>query len=468
MVQDKPSVLKLRTEDGRDGWVKVRLKYIPIMMDLDPSESINNMGKLRVDVLDAADLPSADRNGKSDPYCKFELNGQEVYKTKVQKKTLSPAWNEFFEVNVPSRTGANFIVNVYDYDFADKPDFLGSTPLDLALLEPFKAFESRYVLDGKSGNIRLRMLFRPDYVTRTGQGSSTLSGTFATPGRIVTGVAGAPVKGGVAVAGAVGHGVSKGASFLRRGIFGSKKGEGSANGPFAGGIDSPLMEVDSSEMADEAAEPGEGPPPVTGRPLSGMAAPGLAMPEVTGAGGATESPGGRRNSSAHFRSRSIAASSTRSGGSTGGPRGMATFTVVGAADYPASTNLYVVLSQMLPKEKAIGKTKHYKSSTGQWTFDETFSAKCSSDAQFKIEAKGDHFLGGSDNLGEHVYFVDETGSGATKELKVGEGRVTIKSSFQPTESSGETSGGGTSRSHLRRSFLGKRDSRIGRELAASP
>ena len=60
-------------------------------MALDPSESINNMGKLRVDVLDASDFPSADRNGYSDPYCKFELNGKDVFKTKVQKKTLQPA-----------------------------------------------------------------------------------------------------------------------------------------------------------------------------------------------------------------------------------------------------------------------------------------------------------------------------------------------------------------------------------------
>ena len=52
-------------------------------MELDPSESMNNMGKLRVDVLDATDLPSADRNGYSDPYCLFELNGKDVFKTKT-------------------------------------------------------------------------------------------------------------------------------------------------------------------------------------------------------------------------------------------------------------------------------------------------------------------------------------------------------------------------------------------------
>ncbi|KAM4054804.1 C2 domain-containing protein [Hirsutella rhossiliensis] len=420
---NNPTTLKLRTEDGRDGWVKVSLKYIPIKMHLDPSESINNMGKLRVDVLDATDLPSADRNGKSDPYCKFELNGHEVYKTKVVKKTLSPAWNEFFEVNVPSRTAANFIVNVYDYDFADKPDFLGSAIINLESLDPFKPSESRYLLDGKSGSVRIRMLFRPDYVTRTVQGSSTFSGTFAAPGRIVTGVAGAPIKGGAAVAGAVGHGVGRGASFLRRGIFGKKDGD-EINGSLPEGIEAPAVTSNGGEVV----------------PMS------------------------RNNSMGHTRTKSIAASSMHSAAPGGGSAGTATFTVVGASGYPASTDLYVVVSQMAPKEKAVGKTKHYKSSTSEWNFDETFTAKCSSDAQFKIEVKGDHFIGSSDDLGEHIYFVDETGSAAPKELAVGGGTVTIKSNFQAAELTAPD----TPRSHLRRSFLGKREGRSSRETTPNP
>lgn len=414
-------------------------------MQLDPSESINNMGKLRVDVLDATDLPSADRNGKSDPYCKFELNGQEVYKTKVQKKTLSPAWNEFFEVNVPSRTGANFIVNVYDYDFADKPDFLGAATINLESLDPFKPSESRFILDGKSGSIRLRMLFRPDYVTRTMQGTSTFSGTFAAPGKIVTGVAGVPIKGGVAVAGAVGHGVGRGASFLRRGILGGKKDVKDANGSLPGVMDVPAVTSNGSEA------------PVGGglRRSTGLneAAP---IPSI-------EQPAARANDSpGHSRTKSIAASTHST--MPGGPLGTATFTVVGASGYPASADLYVVVSQMSPKEKAIGKTKHFKSSSSQWSFNETFTTRCASDAQFKIEVKGDHFIG-SDDLGEHVYFVDESGAAAPKELAVGDGTVTIKSNFQHAESSAPDS----PKSHLRRSFLSKRDGgRSSREPTPNP
>lgn len=419
-------------------------------MQLDPSESINNMGRLRVDVLDGEDLPSADRNGKSDPYCKFELNGQEVYKTKVQKKTLSPVWNEYFEVNVPSRTAAEFVVNVFDYDFADKPDFLGSAAINLEPLDPFKPSESRLLLDGKSGSVRIRLLFRPDYVTRSVQGASTFSGTFAAPGRIVTGVAGAPIKGGVAVAGAVGHGVGKGASFLKRGVFGGKKKDGgdeAANGA--------LPDV----MEEAAAAAGNG---NDGAPAGGPR--GMpALPEVVAPVPAIEAP--QNGSPGHSRTRSIATSSvhsTAAGG--GGASGTATFTVVGAANFPPSTDLYIVVSQLSPKDKVIGKTKHHKSATGQWTFDESFTAKCTSDAQFKIEAKGDHFVGKSDDLGEHVYFVDETGTAAPKELSVGAGVVTVKSSFQAAELSAPD----TPKSTLRRSFLSKRDGRPSRETTPNP
>lgn len=443
---NNPTTLKLKGEDGRPASVKVSLKYIPVKMQLDPSESINNMGKLRVDILDGADLPSADRNGKSDPYCKFELNGQEIYKTKVQKKTLHPTWNEFFEVSVPSRTGADFKVSVWDYDFADKPDFLGGADINLESLDPFRPSETRYILDGKSGTVRIRLLFRPDYVVRTRQGTSTFGGTFSSaPGRIMTGVAGAPIKGGVAVAGAVGHGVGKGASFLRRGLFNKKE-----NGDI------------EEETVPEVVEP----PTIASNGSAGSNG-GLRRPPAIVEEGDAPAMGrpSTSNGHSHSRSKSIGQSSVHSTLPGGAGSGTASFTVVGASGFPPASDLYIIISQINPKEKTVGKTKHFKSSSGQWQFDETFKFPCTPDAQFKIEAKGQHLFGSDDDLGEHIYFVDESGASTAKDLSVGSGSVTLKSSFQPAESSLVPD---SPKTQLRRSFLSKREGRTSREVTPNP
>ncbi|UKZ51373.1 hypothetical protein TrVGV298_005132 [Trichoderma virens] len=438
---NNPTTLKLKSDDGKSSWVKVSLKYIPLKMDLDPSESINNMGNLRVDVLSGTDLPSADRNGKSDPYCKFELNDLEVYKTKVQKKTLSPVWNEFFEVSVPSRTSANFVCNVYDYDFADKPDFLGATVIRLDTLQPFKAMEQSYPLDGKSGSIKLRMVFRPDYITRARQGTSTFQGTFGGTSRIVTGVAGVPFKGGAAVAGVVGHGVGRGASFLKRGILG-KKDRDDPNGSLSELTEVPTVPSIITNGGDFPISTSNSNPstrPTTSAVDSSRDFPPHLTPEGSG----------------HNRTRSFGSSSVHSAMGIGAPSGTATFTVVGASGYSLSTDLYILITQISPREKIVGKTKHYKSPTGQWSFDETFRFSCTPDAQFKIEARGEHLFGSDDGLGEHFYFVDETGAAAPKELTVGTGIVTVKSSFQPAEEKYPDS----PKSFSRRGFLSKREAR---------
>jgi Ca2+-dependent lipid-binding protein len=434
--KNNPTILKLKSEDGKLSSVRVSLKYIPVRMELDPSESINNMGNLRVDVLDAQDLPAADSNGKSDPYCKFELNGQEVFKSKTQKKTLAPTWNEFFELSVPSRTAANFKVTVYDYDFADKPDYLGSASINLEQLDPFQAKEMKLILDGKSGVIRLRLLFRPDYVTRMRQGTSTFSGTFSAPTRIVTGVAGAPIKGGVAAAGAIGHGVGKGASFLKRGFKGKKDEDGST-------------------------PPGSTTDLTSGSTNGDSAIPSFSIKRSTGLSEepANDTPPGAANGAAsnHNRTRSSGAASIHSLAPGAPGSGTASFTVVSATGFPPSSDVYVVINQLAPKAKTVGKTKNHKSASGTVKFDETFKTTCTPDTQFQLRAKGQHTFGSDDDLGEALYFVDESGAGGDKEIRVGSGTVLIRSSFVPAESKGDVTD--SPKSALRRSFLSKRESR---------
>lgn len=438
---NNPTILKLKDEEGRISSVKVSLKYIPVRMTLDPSESINNMGKLRVDILDASDLPSADRNGFSDPYCKFELNGKDVFKTKVQKKTLHPAWNEFFEIDIASRTAAKFICNVHDWDFGEKADFLGAAEIPLHLLEPFTAQELRLALDGKSGIVRMRLLFKPDYVTRSRQGSSTFSGTFATPGKIVTGVAGAPIKG----VGFAAHGVGKGASFIRHGFKSKKKGdEEETNGS--------LMEAEDKEFLSGGGG-GFGLP----KRASGLT-------ETTGSSGIPPpiTPPGTA-AGAHNRSKSFGASSINSttlGASpgSGAPAGTAAFTIISASGYPPSSNVFVSVKQLGPKGRILHKTDHIKSSSGSVSYSEkkeSFKCVCSADTQFQIQVKGHNTFGSDDDLGEGLFVVDDSGSGEAKEVKAGSGLVTIKSNFVLAEQNGSDSPKPSG--VFRRSLLSKRE-----------
>jgi hypothetical protein len=429
----QPTELSLRGSDGSTSKVTFKMKYLPVDMVLDPSESINNMGTLRVDVLDAADLPSADRNGFSDPYCKFKLNGKEVFKTKTQKKTLHPAWNEYFEVPITSRTAANFLCEVYDWDFGDKADFLGATKLNLEILEPFQPQELSYVLDGKSGVLRLKMLFKPDYVTRSRQGTSTFHGTFAPAGKVV----GAPVKGVGKVGGAVGGGVLKGASFLKRGLTGR------------GGSKDEPMNVNGT--ADEGT-----PPPSTpgGTPSRSAALADASSPATP------LTPHNRTKSS----SSNVGTPTTANPDS-----GTANFIIVSATGYPPDADVRVHVKMLGPKgAKEVFKTKAIKSSTGTVDYDanhENFKIQCTADTQFQLSVKDKGTFNDKD-MGEGMFFVSDQGSGSEQSVKAGSGTVVVRSSFarseagyadslRPTTSGRESPD--SKRDHHRRSFFARRD-----------
>lgn len=393
-------------------------------MKLDPSESINNMGTLRVDVLDAADLPSADRNGFSDPYCKFKLDGKEVFKTKVQKKTLHPAWNEFFECSIKSRIGSEMKLNVYDWDFGDKADYLGGALVDLEALEPFRGEEVSIPLDGKSGAVRLKLLFKPDYVIRSRQGSSTFSGTFAPAGKIV----GAPVKG----VGFVGGGVVKGASFLKHGLMRIRGNEKDSDEASEHSVEAPATATESNDSPQRASVLVEGATPPTSTPSTPQA---------------------------HHRSRSMA---SQIGGKLGrsssvangqkAETGTAFITVLSAVGYPPSTNVRVYIKQITSKSaKEVHKTKAIKASAadgegGGVQFDESHESfklhSVTADTNFQVQVRDHATFGSGENLGEALFFLDDQGtsSGKEKSVKVGSGTVTLKTGFVLGEGSSSSGG----------------------------
>ncbi|KAJ2907046.1 putative c2 domain-containing protein [Zalerion maritima] len=454
---NNPTVLKMKDDDGKISTVKISLKYLPVKMQLDPSESINNMGSLRVDLIDAEGLPAADSNGKSDPYAKFDLNDQEVFKSKTQKKTLNPVWNEYFDVAVNSRTGSTFVVKVFDYDFADKPDFLGSAEIDLKPLEPFRASDMKLPLIGKkgqpTGKIHIRCLFRSDYVQRTRQGTGTFGGTFSAPTRIMTSIGGAPknvVKGGT--------------SFFKK--FGGKRDES----PNSSTSDLPTIPtINTSAPTANGGDSGSAGGGISVPGIGGLKkASGLGIGAIGGSSSKEAAGNGTGNvtpptyppsaaNGGHSRQKSVSAASMHSVVHSGATSGTANFTVVAAKGFPPPSDVYVVLVQTTPKEKTVGKTKHHKSPNGVVKYDQTFKCPCSPDSSFEILVKGEHTFGSDDDLGKALYFIDETGSNAEKEVKVGSGIVIMKSHFVPNDS-GHGSLADSPRS-IRKSFLGIRETR---------
>lgn len=449
---NNPTVLTLKHNNGDVSKVKISLKYIPIKMNLDPSESINNMGDLRVNLLKATNLKAADRNGKSDPFCVFELNDEKVFKSKVLKKTLDPEWNEAFDTRIPSRTAAEFIVKVYDWDLAGDADFLGQARLDLAGLEPMTRTEKTFKLSGKKwedgdfGEIRLRFLFKAAYVIRTRQGSSTFSGTFAVPGKIVTGVAGAPLK----VGGTVVGGIGKGASAVKRGLFGGK---------------SKTNDIAEEEQVMEQAVSQGGGVRATGdgelQTVDSHNQPTVALTNV--AENNMEQDANPRNSLApndfrhHRRSKSGASIKSNSPSrpdtsGSGADLGVATIRLVSASGFPTKDlNMRGRIRVLGGKTREILKSKSHKTSSGEVVWDETCTATCTADQQFQIYVEDDHLFK-DQPLGEAIFFVDDTGSGRDTVVPVAGGQVVLKTSFRPNGTSENGAGG----SPKRRGFLGKK------------
>ncbi|MBW0557662.1 hypothetical protein O181_097377 [Austropuccinia psidii MF-1] len=202
-------------EGGHRSTVSIQCRYIPIPITLEPRESINNMGILTVMLDHGKDLLAADRNGYSDPYAQFVLNGLKVFKSGIQKKTLNPKWMERFEVEVPSRVHAEFFVHVFDWDRVGASDKLGQAKIDLTSLEPLQqtTIVAKLSLgDKEHGQIQMRLTFRPNFISRSREATSTFTGGF---GRVATGLSGSVLSTGAGV----GIGAAKGVGTLGGGVL---------------------------------------------------------------------------------------------------------------------------------------------------------------------------------------------------------------------------------------------------------
>lgn len=90
--------------------------------------------QLRIHLICGQNLVAMDKNGTSDPYVKFKMNGRLLYKSRTLHRDLNPCWDETFVLPIEDPFQ---IVNikVFDYDWGLQDDFMGSAELDLTSLE---------------------------------------------------------------------------------------------------------------------------------------------------------------------------------------------------------------------------------------------------------------------------------------------------------------------------------------------
>ena len=168
---DKVTVMQIG--EGSSCKIKIRTRFIPVVMSsLPEADSIGNSGTLHLKILRAEGLPSADSNGKSDPFTKLYLNDDEFFKTKTKKKTLNPEWNEETEVSIDNRMSSVIRIKVIDWDFGvEADDSLCEYSFSLSNIDPFaKDWQSfQFTLSDEkkspSGQIFLEGLFKPAYHT---------------------------------------------------------------------------------------------------------------------------------------------------------------------------------------------------------------------------------------------------------------------------------------------------------------
>jgi hypothetical protein len=284
------------------------------------------------------------------------------------------------------------------------------------------------------------MVFKPDYVTRTRQGSSTFHGSFAAPGKLVTGVAGAPLKvGGFAVGG-----ISKGANFIKKNTFGRNRTNTQGTGD---------IEIVEPELERTTTQPGNGFPPLGAgsRPKSsgsgarndGANDSRLSTPERDGR--SALSPSSAFGASPHARSRSTSSQHTLpgAGGAGSAESGTATIRVLSASGYPAGTNVQVRI-RSLEKGKDLLKSKTIKTanSSGEWVFDESISIQALASAQYKVSVKDNHLFK-DEEMGEGLFVVDDSNqNGGEITVQVGMGTVRLRTVFKVGLPGVPGSGGG--------------------------
>lgn len=124
--------------------------------DFDPSKDM----KVRLELLRGRDFPKCEGPlAKADPYCIISLwnkqktrgnlsRGVEMVKSKIQKKTLNPVFNETFEFVIKGyKTSYILIIDVVDWKKGGGGNEMGSIVVDLQNMESNRIYQFSEALD---------------------------------------------------------------------------------------------------------------------------------------------------------------------------------------------------------------------------------------------------------------------------------------------------------------------------------
>ncbi|EGG14945.1 Phosphatidylserine decarboxylase proenzyme 2 precursor [Cavenderia fasciculata] len=91
------------------------------------------IGILSISIAEARGLPKMDLNGFADPFVSVTFGGNKIHKTATIKKSLSPSWNEQFNVIIrESQSNYTMTFTVWDWDKATQNDLIGNVEIEIA------------------------------------------------------------------------------------------------------------------------------------------------------------------------------------------------------------------------------------------------------------------------------------------------------------------------------------------------
>ncbi|CAH1765723.1 5117_t:CDS:10, partial [Entrophospora sp. SA101] len=249
----------LKAPELENAQFNISVNYLPVKYELDPSESLKNMGRLSITINSAKILEEVCKSGSIDAYLFFILNGEKIFKSKTIKQSLNPVFDEKFEAKIVT----NFELEVIDWNqiAADEKLAVGKIPIDD--LEPTKLTEKEIpitsIKDPKIsyGTVYLELLFTPDFLDKETRQRGPINGAK----RTLSGIGSTAISGGdkilnagSSIVGTVGSGIgSVGGFFNKRnsgGIDPHKNGEvtsGSINPELNGSRKNSTKSVNQSE-----------------------------------------------------------------------------------------------------------------------------------------------------------------------------------------------------------------------------